>query len=116
MLDSDGKPYRPGGCSTCYGAVTLSTKDHSFKGITRNSHYYNVAHCSKVLRPGAVRLGISGHVPDGVTCQWYRNPDGSYALIILNQGSDALMNIVTDKVSIKLRIVAKSIQSVIWTE
>ena len=117
MLDSDGKPYRPGGCSTCYGAVTLSTKDHSMKGITRNSHYYNVAHCSKVLRPGAVRLGVSGHVPDGVTCQWYCNPDGTYALLLLNQGSsDALMNIVTDKVSIKLRVAAKSLQSVIWSE
>lgn len=116
MLDSDGKPYRPGGCSTCYGAVTLSTKDHSMKGITRNSHYYNVAHCSKVLRPGAVRLGISGYVPDGVTCQWYRNPDGTYALLLLNQGQDALMNIVTDKVSIKLRVAAKSLQSVIWSE
>ena len=116
MLDSDGKPYRPGGCATCFGAVTLSAKDHSLKGITRNSHYYNVAHCSKVIRPGAVRLGTKGYTPDGVICQWYRNTDGSNAVIILNQGSDALLNLVTDKVSVPLRLAAGSIQSVTWTE
>ena len=117
MLDSDGKPYRPGGCSTCYGAVTVSAKDRTLKGITRNSHYYNVAHCSLALQPGAVRLGTDGYVPDGVTYQWYRNPDGSYAVLALNQGSsDALLNLVTDKVSVQCRLAAKSIQSIIWTE
>jgi len=116
MLDSDNKPYRPGGCSTCYGAVTLSTSDRSLKGITRNSHYYDVAHCSKVLQPGAVRLGTAGYVPDGVTYLWFRNPDGSYAALFLNRGGDALMNLVSDKVSVKLHLAANSIQSVTWTE
>jgi glucosylceramidase len=116
MLDSENKPYRPGGCSTCFGGVTLAASDHSLKGIVRNSQYYNVAHCSKVLQPGAVRLGTTGYKPDGVTYQWYRNPDGSYAVILLNEGSDALMHFVTDKVSVKCRIPAKCIQSLVWTE
>ena len=116
MLDSENKPYRPGGCSTCFGGVTLAASDHSLKGIVRNSQYYNVAHCSKVLQPGAVRLGTTGYKPDGVTYQWYRNPDGSYAVILLNEGSDALMHFVTDKVSVKCRIPAKCIQSLVWAE
>ena len=115
MLDDQGKPYRPGGCSTCFGAVTLSSTDH--KTITRNSHYYNVAHCSKVLQPGAVRLGTKGYESSGLTYQWYRNPDGSQALLLLNEGSsDAMVNFVTDKYSISCKVPAKAIQSVRWEE
>lgn len=115
MLDSERKPYRPGGCSTCFGAVTLSAKDH--KTITRNSHYYNVAHCSKVLLPGAVRLGTKGYEADGLTYQWYWNPDGSQALLLLNEGSSEVMvNFVTDKYSVACKVPAKAIQSVRWKE
>ena len=115
MLDDQGKPYRPGGCSTCFGAVTLSSTDH--KTITRNSHYYNVAHCSKVLQPGAVRLGTKGYESSGLTYQWYRNLDGSQALLLLNEGSsDAMVNFVTDKYSISCKVPAKAIQSIRWEE
>ena len=115
MLDNEGKPYRPGGCSTCFGAVTLSSSDH--RTITRNSHYYNVAHCSKVLQPGAVRLGTKGYETSGLTYQWYRNPDGSQALLLLNEGSSAAMvNFVTGKYSISCKVPAKAIQSIRWEE
>ena len=115
MLDSERKPYRPGGCSTCFGAVTLSVKDH--KTITRNSHYYNVAHCSKVLQPGAVRQGTKGYETSGLTYQWYRNPDGSQALLILNEGSsEAMVNFVSDRYSVSCKVPAKAIQSVCWEE
>ena len=115
MLDSERKPFRPGGCSTCFGAVTLSVKDH--KTITYNSHYYNVAHCSKVLQPGAVRLGTKGYETSGLTYQWYRNPDGSQALLLLNEGSsDAMVNFVTGKYSVSCRVPAKAIQSIRWEE
>lgn len=115
MLDDERKPFRPGGCSTCFGAVTLSTKDR--KTLVKNSHYYNVAHCSKVLQPGAVRLGTKGFETTGLTYQWYRNPDGSQALLLLNESSSAvLVNFVTDKHSVALKVPAKAIQSVIWEE
>ena len=117
MLDSEHKPYRPGGCDTCWGGVTISSKDHSLKGITRNSHYYNVAHCSKVLQPGAVRLGTSGYTTMGLTYLWFRNPDGSYAVLLLNEGSEQVqVNLVTDKVSVPCKVPARAIQSVIWNE
>ena len=83
----------------------------------RNSHYYDVAHCSKVLQPGAVRLGTDGYQAAGVTYQWYRNPDGSFAALILNEGSSvAQINFVTDRYSVQCRIPARSIQSVTWQE
>ena len=115
MLDDQRKPYRPGGCNTCYGAVTLSSSDH--KTITRNSHYYNVAHCSKVLLPGAVRQGTKGYETAGLTYQWYKNPDGSQALLILNEGSSMeQVNFITGKYSLSCKVPAKAIQSILWKE
>ena len=117
MLDDKGRPNRPGGCTTCFGGVEISSSDYSLKGITRNSHYYNIAHCSKVLQPGAVRLGTKGHEAEGLTYQWYRNPDGSYALLLLNEGSaDAMVNFVTGKHSVACRVPPRAIQSVVWTD
>ena len=117
MLDSDNEPFRPGGCSICFGALTLSTKDHSLKGVVRNSHYYNVAHCSKVLAPGAVRLGTEGYTADQVTYQWYRNPDGSYAIVALNEGSgEVRINFLTDRYSVPCKLPAKSLVSLTWKE
>lgn len=117
MLDYQGKPFRPRGCSTCYGAVSIDASDYSLESIVRNSHYYDVAHCSKVLQPGAVRLGTSGYSAAGLTYQLYRNPDGSYAALILNEGtSDALLNFVTDNYAVACRIPARAVQSVTWSE
>ena len=117
MLDYQGKPFRPRGCSTCYGAVSIDASDYSLESIVRNSHYYDVAHCSKVLQPGAVRLGTSGYSAAGLAYQLYRNPDGSYAALILNEtGADALLNFVTDNYAVACRIPARAIQSVTWSE
>ena len=117
MLDYQGKPFRPRGCSTCYGAVSIDASDYSLNSVVRNSHYYDVAHCSKVLQPGAVRLGTSGYSAAGLTYQLYRNPDGSYAALILNEtGSDALLNFVTDNYAVACRIPARAVQSVTWSE
>ena len=115
MLDSENTPFRPGGCSTCYGAVTLSAQDH--KTITRNSQYYNLAHCSKVLQPGSVRVGTKGYQTAGLTYQWYVNPDGSQALLLLNEGtSEVRVNVISGKNSVPLKVPAKAIQSVLWKD
>ena len=117
MLDDEHKPYRPGGCNTCWGAVTIPSGNHAYSALVRNSHYYNVAHCSKVLQPGAVRLGTSGYSTAGLTYQWYRNPDGSYALLLLNEGSsEALVNFVGAKAAVPCKVPAKAIQSILWKE
>ena len=117
MLDYQGKPFRPRGCSTCYGAVSIAADDYSLTSVVRNSHFYDVAHCSRVLLPGAVRLGTSGYKAAGLSYQVYRNPDGSYAALILNEGgSEAQVCFVTDKHSVACRIPARAVQSVLWNE
>ncbi len=117
MLDDKRSPYRPGGCSTCFGAVTISSSSYSYKSISRNTHYYQVAHCSKVLKPGAVRLETKGYQARGLTCQVYRNPDGSYAALLLNENKvEAKLNLVTGRSSVTCKVPPMAIQSVMWNE
>lgn len=45
--------------------------------------YYAMAHVSKFVRPGAVRLGLTG-TDDSFLATAFRNPDGSVALVVFN--------------------------------
>ncbi len=83
-LDENDGPHK-GGCGNCRGVVTI----HSATGeITRNPEYYALAHASRFVRPGAVRIGSSA--PNGFETVAFRNPDDrSTALIVLNTTTTA---------------------------
>ncbi|WP_228486348.1 glycoside hydrolase family 30 protein [Paludibaculum fermentans] len=54
--DPENKPHTDnGGCPMCQGGVTLD-KD----AVTINLAYYTIAHASKFVRPGSVRIGSTG--------------------------------------------------------
>lgn len=93
MLDAKRGPNRPGGCTTCYGAVDINT---DYATITRNSHYYIIAHMSSVVKPDAVRIGTSGYSESGLTYSAFRNTDGSYALVMSNNTPHSLAITVDD--------------------
>ena len=64
LLDENGAPNRPGGCTTCFGAIEISSKDYTT--LDRKTHYYLIAHLSKAFAPGATRIGTSGYAPEGL--------------------------------------------------
>lgn len=85
MLDTDRGPYRPKGCSTCYGAVDIDRAD--WKTIHYNSHYYIIGHMSCVVRPGAVLIEASEPSEDSrLTYSAFQNIDKSMAFVVLNEG------------------------------
>ncbi|WP_447640133.1 MULTISPECIES: glycoside hydrolase family 30 protein [Chitinophagaceae] len=71
-------PHTPGGCTECLGAVTINGNN-----ITRNAAYYIIAHASKLVRPGAVRIGTN--TLTGLPNVAFKNPDGTIILIVLNK-------------------------------
>jgi glucosylceramidase len=81
-LDENHGPHL-GGCGDCRGVVTI----HSTTGqITRNPEYYALAHASRFVRPGAVR--IESTAPSGFETVAFRNADDrSTVLIVLNTKS-----------------------------
>lgn len=95
MLDSDQGPHGgPGACATCYGAVDVDNKDYAT--ITRNSHYYAMAHMGAVVKPGAVRIGVTTSPCDGFSCAAFENTDGSHALVVANNHPDKRNVAVSD--------------------
>ena len=78
-------PHTPGGCTTCKGALTISGSS-----ITRNVGYYIVAHASKFVPAGSVR--ISSTVTNVITTAAFKTPDGKKVLIVENddQAPDAI--------------------------
>jgi len=77
--DPNYGPHTAGGCTTCKGALTIGGT------ITRNVSYYIIAHASKFVRPGAVRIS-SNTFSSGIQDVAFKNSDGSKVLIALNTG------------------------------
>ena len=78
---ADFKPYTErGGCSMCQGAVTIDGD-----AVTKNLAYYSIAHASKFVRPGSVR--IASNYVDSMPNVAFTSPAGKKVLIVVNESS-----------------------------
>ena len=73
-------PHTPGGCNQCEGAITVYGSD-----ILRNVSYYIIAHASKFVPAGSVRIGTS--LPSNLPNVAFKTPGGQKVMIVLNTGS-----------------------------
>jgi glucosylceramidase len=81
--DPQNKPFTDrGGCPMCQGAVTIDSNK-----VTRNIAYYAMAHASKFVRPGSVRIGSNDL--DQLPNVAFKTPDGKKVLIVTNNGTSA---------------------------
>ncbi|WP_235954139.1 glycoside hydrolase family 30 protein [Limnovirga soli] len=73
-------PHTPGGCTTCKGALTINGN------VTRNVAYYIIAHASKFVPAGSVRIEstISGNLNNVA----FLTPAGKKVLLVQNTGSE----------------------------
>ena len=113
MLDENGAPNRPGGCTTCYGAVDIHTKDYAT--LDRKSHFYMIGHLSKVISPNATRIGTKGFKTPGLYFTAVENTDGTYGLVMQNDTQAPIKVTIEDnKHSFGLNIPSKSLLSARW--
>ena len=75
-------PHTPGGCTECKGAITISGSNFS-----RNVSYYIVAHASKFVPAGSVRIASS--MPSNLPNVAFKTPAGKKVLIVVNEGTAA---------------------------
>ena len=81
--DPQNKPFTDrGGCPTCQGAVTIDKNSFS-----RNLAYYSVAHASKFVRPGSLR--IASNETENLSNVAFKTPDGKHVLIVVNTGKES---------------------------
>jgi glucosylceramidase len=101
-------PHTVGGCSTCQGALTISGQS-----IQRNVSYYIIAHASKFVRPGAVRIATPtiANLPNVA----FKNTDGSKVLIVFNGASASqAFNIQFNGKIVTSTLNAGSVATYIW--
>ncbi|MBN2807224.1 MAG: hypothetical protein JXR22_11250 [Prolixibacteraceae bacterium] len=80
--DSQYQPHTDqGGCSRCLGALTIEGDS-----VSLNPAYYIIAHASKFVRPGSVR--IQSNMVDQLPNVAFLNPDGKVVLIVLNTSNE----------------------------
>jgi len=106
--DPSYNPHTPdGGCTNCLGAVTIGS------GITRNVAYYVIAHASKFVRPGSVR--ISSTLNATLANVAFKTPDGKRALIVMNtSANDQVFNIRHNGKIVTTTLAAASVGTYIW--
>jgi glucosylceramidase len=101
--DHEQKPHTPGGCTQCLGAVTI---DGDL--ITRNPAYYIVAHASKFVRPGSLR--IDSNIPADLPNVAFKTPKGKIAVIVLNDSnSDQKFNIKVGEETFEVTLLKGSV-------
>lgn len=79
-----------GGCDRCLGAVTVDGDS-----VTRNPAYYVIAHASKFVEPGSVR--IDSNIFEGLHNVAFLRPDGKKVLIALNDAKGPISFQIVDK-------------------
>jgi glucosylceramidase len=113
LLDENGAPNRPGGCTTCYGAIEINSKDYAT--LDRKSHYYVIAQLAKVISPGATRIGVNGYKSDGLYITAVKNTDSTFGVVLQNDSEQAIKLVLDDgSHSFPITAAPKSIASCRW--
>lgn len=106
--DPAQRPHTDGGCTECLGALTIDGSR-----VTRNVAYYIIAHASKFVRPGSVRIGSteSGSLPNVA----FKTPTGQTVLIIQNeQDSPQTFTIRQGRRAVVTTLPGGSVATYVW--
>ncbi len=105
--DTNFDPHTDGGCTTCKGALTIGNT------ITRNVAYYIIAHASKFVTPGSVR--ILSNTNGSLNNVAFTRPDGKKVLIVENDGgADATFNIAFNNKKATVTLAGNSVGTFVW--
>ncbi|MGB4771109.1 MAG: glycoside hydrolase family 30 beta sandwich domain-containing protein [Chitinophagaceae bacterium] len=101
-------PHTPGGCTECKGALTISADQWH-----RNVAYYIIAHASKWVLPGSVRIGSESN--SLINQVAFMRPDGKTVLIMQNEQSRSLIaEIRTKKNPVYISLMPRSVVTVVF--
>ena len=96
--DAGYGPHTPGGCSECKGALTIDGS-----AIQKNVSYYVIAHASKFIPPGSVRIA-SSEIP-GIPSVAFKTPEGKIVVLLMNDtGKTQQVGIEASKQQLQLEL------------
>lgn len=106
--DPNSKPHTDGGCTECLGAITIDGNN-----VQRNPGYYIIAHSSKFVPPGSVRIesNESFEFPNVA----YKTPEDKVVVVVLNNsGVQKSLNINVSTEPITVTLPAGSVATFVW--
>lgn len=112
VLDENHGPHF-GGCAACKGVVTI---DSHTGEVSRNDEYYALAHFSRFVLPGAVRVESTATEKSGIDNVAFTNAnDGSVVLVMVNSNTDARhVRIAEDHTQFEYTMPAGSVATFVW--
>ena len=88
--------------------------DRSAKKVTYTAAFYYLAHLSKFVRPGDVRVKTTGSI-EGVQCLAFQSPGGGLVAELLNsRGNDAPVTVESRARGLSVTLPALSITTLVW--
>lgn len=97
-----------GGCTECQGAVTIDGDT-----VTRNLAYYVIAHFSKFVRPGSVRIASTS--PETLPNVAFRTGNGQKVVVVANDGdSMRTFNLVDHGKAATATLKAGAVGTYVW--
>lgn len=107
--DTNFDPHtNDGGCDICQGALTIDDGN-----VTRNVSYYIIAHASKFVPPGSIR--VSSSVIEGLPNVAFVTPQGKKVLIVLNENEEEkTITISFNNLNANARLAGGSVYTFIW--
>lgn len=106
--DPQQDPHTKGGCHDCLGAVTIDGNS-----VSRNPAYYIIAHASKFVKPGSVR--INSTISEGLPNVAFKRPDGKVVMIVLNDSDKEKIFYIKNQGKItRATIKSGSVATFIW--
>jgi glucosylceramidase len=113
-LDEKGKPNI--GPFSCGGMITIDSATHK---VTRSGQYWAFAHYSKHVRRGAKVIATNGVGTDAantaqVSHAGFRNPDGSFVVVLANRGAEKRVQLVLGTNALEVDLPADSVHTLQW--
>jgi glucosylceramidase len=108
LLNEKGGPNL--GPFTCGGVVTIESKTQQ---LTRSGQYWALAHYSKTVQRGARVIASSSSLP-GVEHVAFANPDGTFVLVVTNQGKDRDIQCKVQGKFLGISLPADSVLTIQW--
>jgi len=107
--DENQQPHTDrGGCTRCLGAITIQGDS-----ITRNPAYYIIAHASKFVPSGSVR--IDSNQEGNVLNVAYITPDKKTVVILQNKNNKAvIIELIKEEEKLQLTLGGKDIATLVW--
>ena len=107
-LDEVGKPNI--GPFPCGGVVTVNSKT---KKVSRSGQYWALAHYSRAVKQGAVRVESSGDIAN-ISHVAFSNPDGGTVMVLTNSGPAKKVTLSNGARNTLTELTANSVATLTW--